>query len=234
MRVSKMSSETSTSKAPLHGAQTLPPWQLFALAGLVGATIVVFVSKGQSPAAIILLSLVVFAAAAVGAAALRTLLPFTSARHVLTVPLLGGRTRAALEREKVLVLRSIKELEFDYAMRKVSDQDFAEVGARLRARAAGLIRQLDAGTGYRDQIERELIRRIEAAGLSPAAPARTGAADAVEGPEAGTAADEGGDDTEAAETFEAVDSAAACVQCGTHNDRDARFCKECGTKLASA
>ena len=48
---------------------TLPPWQLFALAGLVGATIVVFVARGQSPAAIILLSLVVFAAAAMGAAA---------------------------------------------------------------------------------------------------------------------------------------------------------------------
>ena len=62
-----MSSETSI-KEP---APSLPSWQLFALAGLVGATIVVFVSRGQSPAAIILLSLVVFAAAAVGAAARR-------------------------------------------------------------------------------------------------------------------------------------------------------------------
>ncbi len=241
MRVSKMSSETSTSKAPLHiarsGDQTLPPWQLFALAGLVGATIVVFVSKGQSPAAIILLSLVVFAAAAVGAAALRTLLPFTSARHVLTVPLLAGRTRAALEREKVLVLRSIKELEFDYAMRKVSDQDFAEVGARLRARAAGLIRQLDAGTGYRDQIERELARRIEAGGASLAGPPRPAvASEAGEAPAALEAdtADEADDDPLASEASEANDAVATCLQCGTPNDPDARFCKECGTRLASA
>ena len=49
----------------------------------------------------------------------------------------GGRTRAALEREKTLVLRSIKDLEFDHAMGKVSEKDFAEMGARLRARAAG-------------------------------------------------------------------------------------------------
>ena len=51
--------------------------------------------------------------------------------------MLGGRTRAALEREKTLVLRSIKELEFDRAMGKVSEKDFAEMSARLRARAAG-------------------------------------------------------------------------------------------------
>src|SRR6185369_13737165 len=73
---------------------------------------------------------------------------------------LGGRTRAALDREKTLVLRSIKELEFDKAMGKVSEKDFTEMSARLRARAARLMRQLDAGVGYREQIEREIERRI--------------------------------------------------------------------------
>ena len=51
--------------------------------------------------------------------------------------------RDDLEREKALVLRSIKELEFDHAMGKVSDADFAELRARLRARA------LDADGGAR-------------------------------------------------------------------------------------
>jgi hypothetical protein len=73
---------------------------------------------------------------------------------------LGGRTRAALEREKSLVLRSIKELEFDRSMGKVSEKDFTEMSARLRARAGRLLRQLDAGAGYREQIEREIERRI--------------------------------------------------------------------------
>src|SRR5688572_3952183 len=141
-----MSSATSTSDA--GGTPTLPPWQLFALAGLVGATLVVFVARGQSPAAIILLSLVVFAAAATGAAALRTLVPFVRGQETGTVPLVAGRARAAIEREKALVLRSIKELEFDHAMGKVSASDFADMGLRLRTRAAGLLRQLDAGAAY--------------------------------------------------------------------------------------
>ncbi len=41
--------------------------------------------------------------------------------------------------------------------------------ARLRARAAGLLRQLDAGASYSAQIERELARRLEAAGAAPPA-----------------------------------------------------------------
>jgi len=162
-----MSSETSTRELPApSGAPTLPSWQLFVLAGLVGATLVVVVSRGQSPAAIILLSLVVFAAAAVGAAALRMLVPFVRSADALAVPVVGGRARAAIEREKTLVLRAIKELEFDYAMKKVSDQDFADMGQRLRTRAAGLMRQLDAGAAYSTQIEEELARRLAASGVT--------------------------------------------------------------------
>jgi hypothetical protein len=193
-----MSSETSIRESP-H-ADAVPAWQLFALAGLVGATFVVFMSRGQSPAAIILLSATVFAAAAVGVAALRMLTPFVADSLVSRGPLgrvLAGRTRAALEREKALTLRSIKELEFDRAMGKVSDADFAEMAARLRAKAAGLILRLDAGASYREQIDRELERRRGAA--PPATPA------------AGT-----------------------CGGCGTANDADARFCKQCGTSLARA
>jgi hypothetical protein len=159
-----MSSETSIKEA----APTLPSWQLFVLAGLVGATLVVVVSRGQSPTAIILLSLVIFAAAAVGAAALRTLVPFVRGHDVLAVPVVAGRARAAIEREKALVLRSIKDLEFDHAMGKVSNQDFADMGQRLRTRAAGLLRQLDAGAAYSTQIEEELARRLAAAGAAPA------------------------------------------------------------------
>ena len=53
-----MSSETSTERQ-----ESLQPWQLFTLAGLIGATVVVFLSRGQTPAAIILLSCAIFAAA---------------------------------------------------------------------------------------------------------------------------------------------------------------------------
>jgi hypothetical protein len=161
-----MSSETSTESQfsgadrPTPRSDSLQAWQLFTLAGLLGATITVFLSRGQSPAAVILLSLTVFAAAAVGIAALRTVMPLTSKAAPDGTQMLGGRTRAALEREKALALRSIKELEFDRAMGKVSEKDFTEMSARLRGRAARLMRQLDAGAGYRDQIDREIERRL--------------------------------------------------------------------------
>jgi membrane protease subunit (stomatin/prohibitin family) len=74
--------------------------------------------------------------------------------------MVGQRTRVALEREKALVLRSIKELEFDKAMGKLSDGDWQEMSGRLRARASRLIRQLDAGGSYRAQVEQELVKRV--------------------------------------------------------------------------
>jgi hypothetical protein len=197
-----MSSETST-KGPAaagHGErEALQPWQLFTLAGLIGATIVVFMARGQSPAGIILLSCTVFAAAVVGLGALRTFLPLTGRAPDEGLEILGGRTRAALEREKTLVLRSIKELEFDRGMGKVSDQDFAEMAARLRARAARLMRQLDAGSLYREQIEKEVERRL-------------------------------GSHTKG----RAARTTVSCASCKTDNDPDARFCKNCGSRLEAA
>lgn len=158
-----MSSETSTDQ------QALAPWQFFTLAGLAGATITVFLTtRGQAPAVVILLSLTVFAAALVGAAALRTFGPLLGLARQQTTQMLGGRTRAALEREKALVLRTIKELEFDRAMGKLSEKDFLEMSARLRARAARILRQLDAAGGYRQQIDKEIERRIGPAAATQA------------------------------------------------------------------
>lgn len=224
-----MSSETSIRRglvpdesvgpvSPQRGsaeADLLQPWQLFTLAGLIGATIVVFMSRGQSPAAIVLLSLSIFAAAFVGLAALRAFMPLTGHVPDDSAELLGGRTRAALEREKALVLRSIKELEFDRGMGKVSDKDFAEMSARLRARAARLMRQLDAGSVYRDEIEQEVAKRLGAAASASRNPAPTGrdAGEAGRAPRSGPA---------------------VCTSCQIRNDPDARFCKNCGTALVKA
>ena len=171
-----MSSATSTDSRPLdpprtgvRDAEPLQPWQFFTLSGLVGAPIVVVVSEGQTPAGLLLLSLIIFGAAAVGAAAWRMFSPLSTTDEPTGPQIFGGRTRAALEREKTLVLRSIKDLEFDHAMGKVSDKDFADMGTRLRARAVGLIRQLDAGTSYREAIEAEIEKRVRA--KKPEAPA---------------------------------------------------------------
>jgi hypothetical protein len=198
-----MSSATSTEPQPLQ------PWQFFTLAGLVGATIVVFLSEGQSPAGIIVLSLIIFGAAAVGIAAWRMFSPLAGIDEPAGPQMFGGRTRAALEREKSLVMRSIKDLEFDHAMGKLSDKDFTEMGARLRARAAGLIRQLDSGTSYRQAIQAEIDKRV---GPPPATAGR-----ALSGPP----------------PEELKVATKLCLSCSTPNDPDARFCKGCGSQLGN-
>jgi hypothetical protein len=144
----------------------LEPWQFFLLAALGCATAGTFMARGQGPTVIILLSVLMGAAALVGYAMLRAVRPLVSPEDDRTV-MVGQRTRAALEREKLLALRSIKELEFDRAMGRLSDEDFREMSGRLRARAARLMKQLDAGAGYRDRIEQDLAKRLGA----PAAPA---------------------------------------------------------------
>src|SRR4029077_4800396 len=90
---------------------------------------------------------------------LRMVRPLVTAQDDRT-SMVGHRTRAALEREKALTLRAIKELEFDRAMGKLSDSDWHEMSGRLRARATRLMRQLDAGDGYRERIERDLSKRL--------------------------------------------------------------------------
>ena len=183
----------------------LQPWQFFLLGGMLAATATVIVATGQRPANIIVLSLTVVSVSFVGLGAYRMLLPLVSAE--VQAPLtIGGRTRAAMEREKTLVLRSIKELEFDYAMGKVAKADFDEMHARLRARAVGLMKQLDAGGGYKEQIAREIEQRL-------AQPATSGTPGTAGTP--GTTAAPSG----------------TCGECGTLNDEDAKFCKNCGAKL---
>lgn len=192
-----LSSEARSAEAFLQ------PWQFFLLGGMLAATATVIVATGQSPANIIILSLTVVSVSFVGLGAYRMLSPLVSP-DVDAPVMIGGRTRLALDREKTLVLRSIKELEFDYAMGKMSQADFDEMGGRLRLRALGLMRQLDAGGGYREQIAREVAERLADAPEAPAAPV------APEAP---------------------VAPVAPVCHCGTANDPDARFCKSCGSQL---
>ena len=225
-----MSSETSTKqvrlKADAASDPGLQPWQFFVLAALGCATAVTFIARGRGPAAIILLSVLMATAAFVGFAALRMLRPLVSPEDDRTA-MIGQRTRVALEREKTLALRSIKELEFDKAMGRVSEEDFKEMAGRLRVRAARLIRQLDAGAGYRQQIESELQKRI---GDADARPADARLKPSRYGSDADPRRAKPSAEPEALAEHE--DSAErVCSSCDTANDADAKFCKSCGAKL---
>src|SRR5215475_6246519 len=192
-----MNSETSINTRD----EGLQAWQFFVLAGLACATAATFMARGQSVASIVLLTVLMAATTIVGLAVLRMVRPLVFGDDDRTA-MVGQRTRAALEREKLFVLRSIKELEFDRAMGKLSENDFQEMSSRLRVRAARLIRQLDAGAGYRAQVERDLVKRLSGT---------------TEAPTAGAAA--------------AVNVARFCAECGATRDADAKFCKQCGARL---
>jgi hypothetical protein len=228
-----MSSETSTEMAgaaiaprrasrPSSPAATgiaLQPWQFFLLAGMLAATAVVFVSAGQTLAGILALSATVIATAFVGLGMYRMLQPLVEPEWSEQPDMVGGRMRAALEREKFLVLRSIKELEFDFAMGKVAQADFDEMATLLRARAIRLLRELDAGAEYRKLIEKELELRL---GRKP---------EPLPLPEAPP-------DPGAEAPAPAVEAAGApevqyCPQCGVQSGMDARFCRACGTRLVA-
>ena len=123
--------------------------------------------RGQPLAALALIAITLVGAGLTAAAVYRTVAPLGSELADDT-SLVGGRTRAALERDKALTLRAIKELEFDRAMGKVSDADFAEMRDRLRARAVRLMTQLDGAAMYRAQIERDVVGASGADGASGA------------------------------------------------------------------
>jgi hypothetical protein len=166
-----MSSETSTEHRLRPDASAQPgmhPWQFFVLAGLGCATAVTFLIRGQGVMAVLLLSLLMATTTLVGIAALRALRPLVSDHDDRSV-VIGERTRAALEQEKANTLRTIKELEFDRAMGKMSEEDFTEMSVRLRARAGRLIKQLDAGSGYRSKIEADVVKRLGAVSDTKAA-----------------------------------------------------------------
>lgn len=129
-----------------------------------------------------------------------------------------------LERDKQAVLKSIREIELDYQMRKISEPDYRDMLQRYRARAMRIIRELDAGDDYRVLIEDELKARLQANKGAPVAtseaptvpdePPRKALANGKSGPSAAVAKD------------------TTCPSCGTANDVDAVFCKKCGGKIA--
>ncbi|HKT79878.1 MAG TPA: zinc ribbon domain-containing protein [Vicinamibacterales bacterium] len=213
--------------------QSLQPWQFFVLAGLTCATIVTFIVRGEGLTTVILLTLIMGTVAVLGLAALRTIRPLVSDREDRTV-MIGERTRTALEREKTLALRAIKELEFDHAMGKIANEDFQEMSGRLRTRAMRIMKQLDAGAGYREQIERDLAKRLgDRAGDAAASSRPRRAPGATASPDAAASrAATARDSAPSTDTAAAQDAAArTCASCSAVNDPDARFCKSCGVKL---
>jgi len=201
-----MNSGTSTEARRPAADAGLQPWHFYLLLSMAAAIAAVFITNDTHPAALLLISAAVVASGFVATAVHHAVSGFLGTRTAVLGSALDPQSREVIAREKGLVLRSLKELEFDHAMRKVSDADFAEIGSRLRTRAMELMRVLDKSDP------------VAAASTGDSTPS---AADAEPSPAAVFAplANDG-------------PSRVTCAACGTGNDADARFCKSCGAGIA--
>jgi hypothetical protein len=223
-----MSSETSTKPAEDQGFQVS---HFFMLVSLLAATVAVVMARPSAPENLILISLTIGAAGLAALCFYRMLAPLVAPHSDLDRQPLSERTRLDLEREKALTLRSIKELEFDRAMGKLSPQDFEEMADRLRARALGIMKQLDAGARvYRELIEKELAART-----GKGVPAAEGTlARRAEAPDLKVGPTGDGPTGDRPTGDGSTGGGPVLCACGTANDSDARFCKSCGAKLQVA
>jgi hypothetical protein len=211
-----MSSATSTSadaevrspSSSVKAESTFRASHFFTLSSLLAATVAVVMARQSTPEHLVLTSLTIGAAGLAAAGFYRVLSPLVGDVTEGSREPVSQRARAVIEREKLLTLRALKDLEFDRSMAKVSQADFDEMANRLRTRALALMKQLDEdSSGYRTLIERELNARLAAKPAVAATPTVPPA------------------DVPAA-------TAGVCT-CGTANDPDAVFCKRCGTKLVA-
>ncbi|HEY6725450.1 MAG TPA: zinc-ribbon domain-containing protein [Polyangiaceae bacterium] len=128
---------------------------------------------------------------------------------------------SAEEEEKRSVLRTLKDLEYEKSVGKISDEDYAELVAKYTARAKELIQAVDADMGdARSQVERLLAKRMGEA----AEPAKESKPHKVKREKR---ASDG-------EKSAPLEKDTECPECNTANDPDARFCKSCGTPLEAA
>lgn len=167
--------ETPPPPTPVESSHS-PWWFLlftFAVAGAVLVFLVVVVGVALDAPTI---GLAVACAALIGA--LRGMWGVVFALSRPTVETLvaeseigaGIGSKAELREEKQRVLRAIKELEFDHAMGKLSDEDFKQVGDGYRLRAIEVLRALDDGNGELHPLLRE---HLEGLGQTPAMTSET-------------------------------------------------------------
>jgi hypothetical protein len=131
-----MNSETST-----EGPAPFTAGHFYVLLSMIGATIAVVVSRNTHPAALLLISAAVLASGLTAYAVHRAISGFWSGPgHEQP---LGSRQREVLEQEKIHVLRAIKDLEFDFGMKKIDEADYTDMRDRLRTRALTLMEQLE-------------------------------------------------------------------------------------------
>jgi hypothetical protein len=139
----------------------------------------------------------------------------------------------AEEEQKRAVLRTLKDLEYERSVGKISEEDYKELLVTYRARAKRLIQAVDEGNEHsRNQAERLVEKRLKALRKSESQVAGEPAL-ATES-EARARASESPSETSSEPGVRSSTRTQRCPECQTKNDTDARFCKGCGSALEEA
>jgi hypothetical protein len=119
--------------------------------------------------------------------------------------------RQGLLEEKHALLQSLKDLEFEREVGKISDKDYRRLERSLRSRARETLKLLDRDVApFKAEAEKLIAEHLKKQDV--ASPYRSADRPAEAGPS--TDADR-----------------VPCASCGTANDADATFCKKCGGRV---
>jgi outer membrane biosynthesis protein TonB len=142
---------------------------------------------------------------------------------------------SAEEEKKRSVLRALKDLEYERSVGKVSEEDYTKLSARYREEARQLLQELDkAETPAREKAEKLIAKRLEKEKLAQAAKAKAKPPPEPE-PEEEEEEEEDQDqdlDQDQDQDQDQDRDRTICVECGTKNEPDARFCKQCGESMS--
>ncbi|MFO0604572.1 MAG: zinc ribbon domain-containing protein [Polyangiales bacterium] len=128
-----------------------------------------------------------------------------------------------LEARKRAALKALKDIEFERAIGRLSEEDHKELDAKYRAEARAAMRAIDEGLG--PWLSRAESMLDEAVKPADAKAADVKSADAKLEPEAAKPALSLEKKPDAAPSL-------ACPKCEAANDADAVFCKKCGARVA--
>ncbi len=170
----------------------------------------------------------------------RMVAPFLETRsEQLRFDLLDDEMRQIeeLTTRKSLYLDNLREIELDYELDRITEEDYRDLKRRYELKTVRIMRTLDelyGGRDWEERVERALGAEagVLAAGALPdedeLAPKQAADAPAeVDQPEPLAAAT-----AQTHEVFEDADDTIACPECGKQLEADARFCSRCGTALA--
>ena len=143
---------------------------------------------------------------------------------------MGAQGATALSTRRKMLLRALKDLENEHAIGKIEDEDYEQISSTYRAELKVVLKRIDDSLApHRSKAEETARAYLLKVGLGETA-------DRGDLPKDDEAA-EPARSTKATTPARKVDESSArvtCPKCGESNERDAKFCKECATKLSAA